>query len=68
MSARNFRNINRAFKRGHITVIKDQVGRTTLYRRAKSSGGGWVKDMHIQYAGGSFRKTPHLIPSNFVLV
>ena len=68
MSSRNFRNFNRAFARGHITAIADQQGRVTLYRRAKSVlGGGWAKDMHIHYAGGSFRKEPWKVPHNWVL-
>jgi hypothetical protein len=68
MSSRNFRNLNRAYNRGHITPVEDQQGRVTLYRRTKSVlGGAPVKDMHLHYAGGAFRKTPWLVPINFVL-
>jgi hypothetical protein len=61
MSSRNFRNLNRAFNRGHITVYVDQGGRVSMHRKVKSDkvGAGnhsrWVKNMNQQYADGQLK-------------
>jgi hypothetical protein len=71
MSSRNFRNINRAFKRGHIVLIPNGQRGTSIFRRVKSYkvGGGehtrWPKDLQLFYNDGALRKDTRSIPQKW---
>lgn len=74
MSSRNFRNLNRAFMRGHITVVSDQGGRVSMHRKVKSDKRGagshdrWVKNIHFHYRDGKNSGYPENIPQKWARV
>lgn len=74
MSARNFRNLSRAFLRGHITVVSDAAGRVTMHRKVKSDkvgAGGhsrWVKNIHHHHEGGQLSEQLHKVPQKWASV
>jgi hypothetical protein len=53
MSSRNFKNLSRAFNRGHIAVIPNGKGGVSLFRKVKSDkvGAGdhrrWPKELNL---------------------
>jgi hypothetical protein len=51
MSSRNFKSLNRAYRRGHITIIQHNAGRTTLVRTTKSTTKAWIKDVDKVFHG-----------------
>lgn len=51
MSSRNFKSLNRAFSRGHIAIIQDNGGRTTLVRTTKSTTKSWVRGVDKVFRG-----------------
>lgn len=68
MSSTNFKNINRAFKRGHIVLIPNGRQGTSIFRRVKSQStfeGRWPKDLQIFYNDGALRKDARSIPQKW---
>lgn len=75
MSSTSFRNINRAFRRGHITLIPNAAGfGTSIFRRTKSHkvGAGshnpWPKDMHLFYRDGAYLRATREMPQKWTRV
>lgn len=75
MSSRNFRNFNRAFNRGHITVVpQGAFGNMVMLRKVKSNkvGAGshirWVKDMQFHYRDGKHANLPWNVPQKWAPV
>lgn len=75
MSSRNFRNFNRAFARGHITVVpQGAFGNMVMLRKVKSDkvGAGshtrWVKDMQIHYRDGKLSGDAAAVPQKWAPV
>ena len=74
MSSTNFRNINRAFRRGHIVLIPNGRQGTSIFRRVKSYtvGGGdhtrWPKELQLFYMDGAMRSDARSIPQKWTSV